>query len=138
MEATVHPVSDQVPSTLHRLLLRPSRTPFEGELYYEDDEQRFREKGLDIQDFAPAFIDIHSYILQDNKDSPLLEEQAKAPQLQAFIYSFSYLPDPTWLVNWENGANMDEWFEMETKRLHEKTRRYLNLKYAHFTNSFWI
>eukprot|EP00210_Caulerpa_lentillifera_P006687 g6390.t1 len=124
MEAIVHPATNQSPSTLYRLLLRSSDSPLDGELYYEDDELRFREKNLDIQDFAPSFIDIYSYmIIQEHNESPLHDEQTKETQLQVFIYSFSYLPDPTWLVNWENGANMDEWFEMETKRLNEKTRR---------------
>ena len=125
MAAHVAASINEVSGTLHRVLLYPSTAALDGELYYEDDAWRFRSKGLDIQDFAPSFIDVYQYVRRkrtENENSVLSGLQHE-PEVQVFVYSFSYLPDPTWLVNWENGTNIDEWIDSEMVRLNEKTKK---------------
>lgn len=114
-----------VSSTLYRLLLHPSDAQLDGELLYDDDEWRFREKGLDIQDFVPSYIDVHQYATRKDAENNILVEEQLEPEFQSFAYSFSYIPDPTWLVNWENGSALDDAYEYESEmiELHEQCKK---------------
>ena len=121
----------RVSRTLFRLLLHPSDVELDGELHYEDDASRFREKGLNIQDFAPSYIDVHHYATRHGMHNgenggevptTTLEEQTR--ETQVFVYSFSYLPDPTWLVHWENGVDTEDFFEPGMTKLQEKTKKH--------------
>jgi len=115
METSVEEVS----GSLYRLLLCPTNAKPDDELFYEDDAGRFSDRGLDIQDFAPSYIDVYSYVTrregEENRDTAEIRRQV-------FVYSFSYMPDPTWLVNWENGTNIEDWFDADMVRLSERTK----------------
>lgn len=119
MDISVTSSVKSISSTLHRLLLHPSEASLDGEVAYDDDEWRFREKGLDIQDFAPSYIDVHQYASKREGH----ETDNQKATFQVFVYSFSYIPDPTWLVNWESGTGMEEWSEAGMVRLNERFKR---------------
>lgn len=131
MEEKVTASVKEASPTLYRLWLHLANAPVDAETFDDDDERRFREKGLDIQDFTPSYIDVYQYATRKQDAEGALQNHTLEPDFQVFVYSFSYLPDPTWLVNWENGANMEDWCADSMVRLHDRSKRqFVNLEIA--------